>query len=397
MLTQGAFGLFTLLVCSLLIVNLFAAMLAGQAREIGGHEGARRRRRPDRRDVLGFARCCSACSHRWSRCRLRIAIGRPYAALKADMLNFPTSGIAIPWWAIALQIAVAAAAGGRGVHSGAPGVPAAGRHGLRDTGIAASDGRSYLRRRIAHRGISRPLLLSLGNAFRSRQRMLLTLLALAAAARFFSAADNLRSAVRDSVDRCSRASTTTSCCDSTTAYRRAPRERSGRGTWRALTRAGHPGASASVLHADGMSGDAFSARRAAADSTHVRAAVEQGRGLTRRPQRARRSAVPAARRAVARAWRRRDAARSTASRRNGTVVGVVDARSAADRVRAARDAARLAWRRSCRTLAVATRTRTAPRAARHDPAPARRARAAGMPVASSQLPRKAARASKTTC
>ncbi|HZX89171.1 MAG TPA: ABC transporter permease, partial [Rudaea sp.] len=35
MLTQGAFGLLTLLVCGFLIVNLITAMLAGQVREIG--------------------------------------------------------------------------------------------------------------------------------------------------------------------------------------------------------------------------------------------------------------------------------------------------------------------------------------------------------------------------
>ena len=199
MLTQGAFGLLTLLVASFLIVNLITAILAGQTREIaimkalgatGGQIAAMYFV-----FVLVLGQVAVAIS-----IPLAISIGRPYAALKADMLNFSVAGFAIPWWAIALQLLV-----GCLIPVLAAAWPIARACRLRvsvalhDTGIAAEDG-AYLPRRIALPGLSRPLRLALGNAFRRRQRTLLTLLALAAGGAVFIGADNLRSSVRRSVD-----------------------------------------------------------------------------------------------------------------------------------------------------------------------------------------------------
>ena len=200
MLTQGAFGLLALLVCSFLVVNLITAMLTGQTREIGvmkslgagaGQIGAM---------YLGFALLLGALASAIA-LPAAIAIGRTYAALNASMLNFSTDGHAIPWWAISLQIAVGcllpvAAAAVPVTRACRMSVAAA----LRDSGIASEAGGSYLRRRFAIPGISRPLRLSIGNAFRRRQRMLLTLLALAAGGAVYLGADNLRIAVRGSVD-----------------------------------------------------------------------------------------------------------------------------------------------------------------------------------------------------
>ena len=83
---------------------------------------------------------------------LAIWIGRPYAALKADMLNFSVAGFAIPWWAIALQLLVGCLTP---VLAAAWPIARACRLrvsvALHDAGIAAEDG-AYLRRRIALRG-----------------------------------------------------------------------------------------------------------------------------------------------------------------------------------------------------------------------------------------------------
>jgi putative ABC transport system permease protein len=200
MLTQGAFGLLTLLVSSFLIVNLVTAMLAGQTREIGVMKALGAGAEQIGTMYLGFGLVLGLLSSTIA-IPAAAAIGRPYAALKADMLNFSIDGYAIPWWAIALQFAVGcllpvAAAAIPVVRACRLPVNAA----LRDSGITTADGDFHLRRRIAIPGLGRPLLLSIGNAFRRRQRMLLTLLALAAGGSVYLGADNLRSAVRGSVD-----------------------------------------------------------------------------------------------------------------------------------------------------------------------------------------------------
>jgi putative ABC transport system permease protein len=130
-----------------------------------------------------------------------IAIGRAYAALKADLLNFSIDGYAVPWWAVALQIVV-----GMALPVAAAAIPVlrgcrlSVSAALRDTGIAANGAGTRRQRTIGVGRIGRPLLLSIGNAFRRRQRLVLTLLALAAGGAVFLGAANLRSAVRASVD-----------------------------------------------------------------------------------------------------------------------------------------------------------------------------------------------------
>jgi putative ABC transport system permease protein len=105
MFTQGAFGVLTLLAVSFLIVNLITAMLAGQARQIGVMKALGGSARQIAALYLAFALLLGIAA---SVLALpgALAIGRSYAALKADMLNFSTDGYAVPWWAIALQIAV---------------------------------------------------------------------------------------------------------------------------------------------------------------------------------------------------------------------------------------------------------------------------------------------------
>ena len=105
LMTQGAFGLMALFVCALLVVNLFTAMLTGQAREIGvlkvlGARGAQIAAiYLGQALALGVAAALSALP-------LAIVIGRAYAAFRAEMLNFPVAGLGIPAWAIGLQVGV---------------------------------------------------------------------------------------------------------------------------------------------------------------------------------------------------------------------------------------------------------------------------------------------------
>ncbi|HEY8009808.1 MAG TPA: FtsX-like permease family protein [Rudaea sp.] len=279
MLTQGVFGLLTLLVCSFLIVNLITAMLAGQTREIGVMKALGAGPRQIGAMYLVFALLLGVLASTIA-LPAAIAIGRPYAALKADMLNFPIAGYAIPWWAIALQLAVGcllpvAAAATPVVRACRMPVHAA----LSDPGIAAERGGFYLRRRIAIPGIGRPLQLSIGNAFRRRQRMLLTLLALAAGGAVYLGADNLRSAVRGSVDMLFSSQHYDVVLRMATAYPAAQMETTAanvEGVERVLALAS---ASATNTHADGIPGNAFTVVGLPADSPMLVPVVKQGRWL----------------------------------------------------------------------------------------------------------------------
>jgi putative ABC transport system permease protein len=198
LMTQGAFALLALGVCGFLVLNLVAAQLAGQTRQIGVMKalGAAPRQLAalylGQALALGAAACALALP-------LSIALARPYAGLKAELLNLPLDGVALPLWAPALQLLLglllpplAAAlpvrqactqAVGAALRSAAPPAPA---------GLAARSRDSRL---------PRPLLLALGNALRRRQRTGLTVLSLALAAAVLMGAANLRRAVQGSVDQ----------------------------------------------------------------------------------------------------------------------------------------------------------------------------------------------------
>ncbi|MDR7271663.1 putative ABC transport system permease protein [Pelomonas saccharophila] len=207
LMTQGAFGLLALLACGFLVVNLVSAMLAGQTREIAVMKVLGGSPRQIGAMVLAQAGALGLLA---SAIALPAALwlGRLYGGLKAELLNFPLDGIATPVWAVALQLAVglalplaAAALPVRAALSRPVG------EALRDIGITREGQALSLQRgAFAARlvpllgGWARPLLLSVGNAFRRRQRMLLTVLALAIGGAVYLGAANLRSAVRGSVD-----------------------------------------------------------------------------------------------------------------------------------------------------------------------------------------------------
>jgi putative ABC transport system permease protein len=199
MLIQGAFGLLALLVCALLVVNLIAAMLAGQIREIGIMKSIGARSPQIAQMYFAFAAVLGLIATAVS-LPLALVIGREYAKFKVDMLNFPLAGQSIPLWAIALQVAagllIPLAAAALPVVRGCR-MPVA--TALRDIGIAGADVPRE-RRSFGLDGLGRPLLLSIGNAFRKRGRLVLTLLALVAGGAVYLGAANLRAAVIGSVD-----------------------------------------------------------------------------------------------------------------------------------------------------------------------------------------------------
>lgn len=194
--TQAAFGLLALIVCGLLVANLMTAMLAGQVREIGVMKTLGAGAPELSRMYAVFAAALGLVATAIS-LPVAIAAGRRYAQLKGDLLNFDIARHGIPWWAIALIVLV-----GAFLPVLAAAIPV--RRGcrisvasaLRDTGIENDTGARLPQ--IA--GISRPTMLALRNAFRKRQRLTLTLLALASGGAVFLASRNLRTSVIGAVD-----------------------------------------------------------------------------------------------------------------------------------------------------------------------------------------------------
>jgi len=125
---------------------------------------------------------------------IALVAGRAYAGVKAELLNFELGQSSVPGWVIVLQVAVgvllpviaAAFPVWRGCR-----IPV--NDALRDAGIADAGSTGGLAYRVS--GLSRPLLFSLRNAFRRRERMALTLLALASGGAVFLGSLNLRASV----------------------------------------------------------------------------------------------------------------------------------------------------------------------------------------------------------
>jgi putative ABC transport system permease protein len=196
--TQGAFGLLALILSGFLVVNLIAAMLTGQVREIGvmkalgASPGQLAAMYLGVAFVLGLAACLIALP-------AAALLGRGYAEFSASLLNFDTTGFRIPVWSLAVQLVVGAflpvvAAAVPVLHGCRIPVSAA----LRDFGIAGQGGApGPVLSRVS--GLRRPLLLSLRNAFRHRQRMALTLATLALGGAVYLGALDLRASIRASV------------------------------------------------------------------------------------------------------------------------------------------------------------------------------------------------------
>ncbi len=200
LMTQGAFGILALVVGAFLIVNLLAAMLTSQGREIAIMKTLGADLRDLTRMYLVFAAFVGAVSVAIA-LPASIAFGRRYAALRGEMLNFDVAAYAIPWWAIALIIVAGlllpVAAAWFPVRRALGSTVSA---ALRDHGITHDGGDRPEPALARAGGWSRVFVLSLRNAFRRRQRMTLTMLTLTSGGAVFVAAGNLRRAVVGSMD-----------------------------------------------------------------------------------------------------------------------------------------------------------------------------------------------------
>jgi len=192
--TQGAFALMALVLSAFLVFNLMAAMLAGQSREIGIMKAIGADRGQVARMYLAVAAGIGVLAVGLS-FPVALVIGREYATLKAELLNFDVTGYRLPAWVMALQVLVGvlvpvlAALIPVQAASGAPvGVA------LRDVGMSGA--RAPGRLLLSVQGLARPFLLSIRNAFRRRQRMALTLVSLSFGGSVFLASLNLRESVR---------------------------------------------------------------------------------------------------------------------------------------------------------------------------------------------------------
>lgn len=195
--TQGAFGVLALCVGAFLVTNLLAGILARELRQVG----IMKTLGGDTPHLMGiylsFAAGLGAVA---TVLALPVALvaGRRYAELRASMLNFDLSGIAVPWWALLLLVlvgvALPVAAAWVPVRRGAC-VPVAAA--LRDVGMSPDVPVASF---ASLGGWSRVLALSLRNAFRRRGRLVLTVLTLGSGGSVFIAAGNLRRAVVGSMD-----------------------------------------------------------------------------------------------------------------------------------------------------------------------------------------------------
>ena len=201
LLAQSGFGLFALVLSGIMVVHLLTALMASEVRHIGvmkavgGTRGQITRLYLSQTFLLGLA---------------AVAIGIPAGLLgsralcraMAVFLNFDISSFAVPLWVYLLEagvgLVVPLAAGAWPVMRGTA-IPV--REALADAGVSGSFGTGRLDRLVAGvRGVSRPVLLSIRNAFRRRTRMLSTLGTLAAGGLFFMAALNVRESMIGTLD-----------------------------------------------------------------------------------------------------------------------------------------------------------------------------------------------------
>lgn len=197
--TQAGFGVLALLLSCLVVINLIEAMLAGQVREIGVMKtlGAGSRQLAGMYLALAFGLGAIASL---LAVPVAAAIGGQYAEFTASMLNFDARGAPVPAWVIAVELVV-----GAGLPMLAAAIPV-----MRGSRISVADALRDLGTSAKHdrggdvfanvRGLSRPLLLSLRNAFRRRRRMILTLATLATGGAVFLGALNLRASIRATMD-----------------------------------------------------------------------------------------------------------------------------------------------------------------------------------------------------
>jgi len=203
LLAQSSFGLLALGLSGILVIHLMTALLAAQMRQIGVMKAVGGSEWQIARIYLGQALVLGAAA---------VLLAVPAAALgghaisraMAVFLNFDVRSFAVPAWVYLLEIAV-----GLAVPVAAAAYPAlrgssiSVREALSDTGASqVRFGEGALDKALAGlRGVTRPVLLSVRNAFRRRGRMALSLLSLGTAGLFFMCALNVRGSMIHTLDR----------------------------------------------------------------------------------------------------------------------------------------------------------------------------------------------------
>ena len=201
LLAKAGFGLFVLVLSSVLVFQLLTALLAAQVRQIAILKtlGARRRQIAaiyfGEVLVLGLAALVVGVP-------LGLWGSRILCRYQSKFLNFDVDSFAVPPWVFGLVVVVGlglpllAAAwpiwrGCRGSVLGA----------LADYGVATQFGDNRFDRWLAaFGGAARPILLALRNTFRHRTRLVLTVLTLSLAGLFFLAALNVRASLINTLD-----------------------------------------------------------------------------------------------------------------------------------------------------------------------------------------------------
>lgn len=197
-----AFGILALILSSVLVASTISALLAQQIRQIGVMK------------VIGARTCQIAGLYFGTVLLLGIAglvigipagiwAGRGFAAFTAKVLNFNITSDFIPHWVYAVQIFVGLSvpllAAVFPVYRGSRITV---QQAISDYGTGTGQfGTNRIDTLISGiRGISRPLLLSLRNAFRQRSRMLLTIGILAVGGATFMSAINVGASWTNTID-----------------------------------------------------------------------------------------------------------------------------------------------------------------------------------------------------
>lgn len=203
LLSMSSFGLFALLLSSILVINLLAALMSAQVRQIGMMKAIGGTRWQIARIYLGQALLLGMAA-------ILVALppgilgSRALCRYMAVFLNFDITSFAVPAWvylcvaAVGLIVPLLAAA-----YPVWRGSNVSVREALADFGVSQDAfGSQWLDRWLARMsGVARPLLLALRNSFRRRARLALTVTTLAAGGVFFMSALNVKASLINTLDR----------------------------------------------------------------------------------------------------------------------------------------------------------------------------------------------------
>jgi putative ABC transport system permease protein len=203
LLVLAGFGLFVMLLASVIVANLLTVSMAAQVRQIGMMKAIGATSGTVARLYL-FEAVAYGAGAIVVAIPLGLAGSRALCRALAVFLNFDVNSFAVPVWVfgsvIALGIAVPLLAAALPVWKGSH-VPV--RVALSDFGAGAGQfGNTRLERAVARFGaFGRPLLLSIRNSFRRRFRLAMTVTTLAIAGTLFMTAFNIRESMTATLDR----------------------------------------------------------------------------------------------------------------------------------------------------------------------------------------------------